>query len=805
MRRNRLIALLMAFAVAISYLPAMAYATDDPEKIPSGEDTVIESDSTDGTEEPVEENEGAGTAVDDETADAPEEVSEDIVAPYADKEELLSLQEQEEEEPESGQIKGRSAIIASSTAEWEKTGSGTVYYAEFPSGYYTASPLYDKYNKSKITAYENANSKRTVTTARVSWIYWHWTFNNQALANDNYNVFINDREGWSEGRNYFNFRDFESSENFSEYDPNGRHDSTPGLCFYHWRNIVEDGSWWWFRIPVYKQTYTDYRKAKTEPGAPVCDKPSPGITTGTITWSEVDDADGYQIEYSTSPNFKNSKKAEVKGGKNCRYKLTGLKPGTTYYIRIRVYIIVDGKTTCLKWGSACRMKTYTKMGNLSSAKWSGLKNCTYTGKARKRLFRIVCNGVTLKEGRDYKVKYKNNTKVGTATVIIKGCGKYFGTIAKTFKIIPKGTKVSKCRGRSGAISVKWKKRSSNCSGYQVRYCTRSDFKNCKKKTVRGKSAGSCTLSGLRANTKYYIEIRTYYIVGKKTYWSGWSKCVAVRTKKAAAGAYRLITSTPTKIGSYYFKKNNGAILRSSSGNSGYTKVMYTRGAVTNGKYILVVESDRYGDNYYLVRYSVSGKNRKVVKKLPYNSSDSLGYWNVSAARGKYILLSRGDGINWRLYVYRYNVRSGKLDKIINDREISGGMNCVSGNYVLCRHYFDTSGIITKPHSLYRITSDGKLKLIMKMGNRADGEFIGKKLYYVKFDGNIDSGQGYVTVSVYSCNRDGKNKVKIQSFQEYYEVGTRLGACNFTSTSCEISISGCRYRVYYSDGELEQIY
>lgn len=42
--------------------------------------------------------------------------------------------------------------------------------------------------------------------------------------------------------------------------------------------------------------------------------------------------------------------------------------------------------------------------------------------------------VTLKKGRDYKLVYKNNTKVGKATLSVVGINKYYGTINKSFRI-----------------------------------------------------------------------------------------------------------------------------------------------------------------------------------------------------------------------------------------------------------------------------------------------------------------------------------------------------------------------------------
>lgn len=41
---------------------------------------------------------------------------------------------------------------------------------------------------------------------------------------------------------------------------------------------------------------------------------------------------------------------------------------------------------------------------------------------------------TLKNGTDFTLSYKNNTALGTATVVLTGKGNYSGTVTKTFKI-----------------------------------------------------------------------------------------------------------------------------------------------------------------------------------------------------------------------------------------------------------------------------------------------------------------------------------------------------------------------------------
>ena len=57
----------------------------------------------------------------------------------------------------------------------------------------------------------------------------------------------------------------------------------------------------------------------------------------TLVWSKKSGAKGYQIQYSTNKKFKNKKSVFVKNGVVTKKKLTKLKKGKTYYIRIRAY------------------------------------------------------------------------------------------------------------------------------------------------------------------------------------------------------------------------------------------------------------------------------------------------------------------------------------------------------------------------------------------------------------------------------------------------------------------------------------
>ena len=141
---------------------------------------------------------------------------------------------------------------------WRTTGNGSHAYASYPSGFDANHALYGKYAKERLTNSESGNNKREVSDGAFSgYIYWHWTFVQGVLPNDNYNVFINEEAGVNGGRDYHIFRAFESTTDAGHTDSRG---ANGGDCFYVWNNDPQDGSWWWYRFAVYRQNYTDYEK-----------------------------------------------------------------------------------------------------------------------------------------------------------------------------------------------------------------------------------------------------------------------------------------------------------------------------------------------------------------------------------------------------------------------------------------------------------------------------------------------------------------------------------------------------------------
>ena len=162
---------------------------------------------------------------------------------------------------------------------------------------------------------------------------------------------------------------------------------------------------------------------------------------------------------------------------------------------------------------------------------------TYTG--RKITFEdmeVRLGDMTLTENVDYKVHYSNNKKVGTAKITIKGTGFYTGTVTKTFKIVPKGTSISKITSSKKVLTVKWKKQSKRMSskritGYQIQIATNSKFtKNKRSFTVKGYKKTSKKIKCPKGKKKYYVRIRTYRTINGKKFYSDWSELKSKKIK-----------------------------------------------------------------------------------------------------------------------------------------------------------------------------------------------------------------------------------------------------------------------------------
>lgn len=164
--------------------------------------------------------------------------------------------------------------------------------------------------------------------------------------------------------------------------------------------------------------------------------------------------------------------------------------------------------------------TYTKKLRLKLSKTSYI----YNGKNAKPKV-TVYNGRKKVSSKYYKVTYKNNKKVGYATVIVKGKGKfakYAGKAAFTIKLKTL-KKPSVKKGAKGTLNVSWK-RDRQATKYVVQYSQSNKFKGKSTKTVTitNNKIGKTVLKGLTGKKNYYVRVRSCKAVNGRKIWSSWS-------------------------------------------------------------------------------------------------------------------------------------------------------------------------------------------------------------------------------------------------------------------------------------------
>ncbi len=189
-------------------------------------------------------------------------------------------------------------------------------------------------------------------------------------------------------------------------------------------------------------------------------------------------------------------------------------------------------TKCSVCGSVSKNTViyYPKTISLSTTSY------TYNGKVKKPSVTVKDSKGKKISSKYYTVTYQSGRKnVGKYSVKITFKGNYSGSKILYFTINPKATALSSVTAKSKGFTVKWKKQTSQTTGYQLQYSTSSKFKSANTVTVSKNKTTAKTISKLKVKKKYYVRVRTYKTVkinGKSTkIYSSWSKVKSVTTKK----------------------------------------------------------------------------------------------------------------------------------------------------------------------------------------------------------------------------------------------------------------------------------
>lgn len=198
------------------------------------------------------------------------------------------------------------------------------------------------------------------------------------------------------------------------------------------------------------------------PETPVTPSPAPDTTVKATAltsltggkkkfkaeWKKSENAQGYQLQYSTDKNFKKGNKAVI--AKTTSITVSKLKENTKYYVRVRAYKKVDGKKVYTSWSKAQSVITAAPPKAAETSK----------AKAGKKQFKI-----TWKKSSDaagYQIQYSTNKnfKKGNKSVTVKGKNTTSVTMKglkakKTYYVRVRSYRVVKVKGKATKIYSSW--------------------------------------------------------------------------------------------------------------------------------------------------------------------------------------------------------------------------------------------------------------------------------------------------------------------------------------------------------------
>ncbi|MBR4555440.1 MAG: hypothetical protein IKO27_07590 [Ruminococcus sp.] len=263
--------------------------------------------------------------------------------------------------------------------------------------------------------------------------------------------------------------------------------------------------------------------------------------TITVKWNKATAGSlAYQIIYDQKEDFDTSSANHTK--KYHTHTVTDLDtlsktlppqnlwPGEIWYVKVRAFITSDGTTGGTRYGTFSPAAKITVKGNVGSVSIP-FGSYTYTGSAIKPELTVKdSRGISIYSKTCYTATYTNNTKVGKATITIKGIGDYQGTLTKTFVIKPKPGTLT-LTTTSGAFKASWTKDAS-ATGYQVQYSKNKEFK---EGTVNTYTVSKNTTTSVNFSSKpksgetWYVRYRAYVTVDGVKY-GNYSTAKSIKVK-----------------------------------------------------------------------------------------------------------------------------------------------------------------------------------------------------------------------------------------------------------------------------------
>lgn len=410
---------------------------------------------------------------------------------------------------------------------------------------------------------------------------------------------------------------------------------------------------------------------------------SKNSTTMDLSWTQVVGVTGYCIYRSTSSGSGFKKVAEIKPASATTWKDSGLKPGSTYYYKIRTY--TEGKSG-RKYGKYSTVATGTTMESpeISSIKsknstqlvisWATVNNAASyeiyratkaDGNYKKiatvaGINRVNYTDKKLTAGKLYYYKVRSIGQVDNTTIYSDYSAIASGRTAK----IPDGLSVKSAD--SNTLRISWKA-DENASGYVITRAASKTGKYTKLATIKDASVNSYDDATVKAGTAYYYKIQANNLNDGIKGQSGYSKAVSGKTVKKTS-ITKIVSNSATRQTITWKKVSgaNGYVIYYSTAKKGtYKKLKTIKSANTTS---CKVSGLKPGTRYY---YKIRTRN-KVNGKTGYGSYSTVrNAWSGEIAE---IAVTGNSGakiqVSWKpvngadsYVVYRANSSKGSYKEI----------------------------------------------------------------------------------------------------------------------------------------------
>ncbi len=345
--------------------------------------------------------------------------------------------------------------------------------------------------------------------------------------------------------------------------------------------------------------------------------------------------------------------------------------------------------------SGVKKLTYSIVGTkMSGVKISGITAKEFTGDAITQNPDLKYKGEKLTLNEDYTITYQNNTNAGTATMIITGIKKYYGTVKRTFAIKPysiknnsgayfeqDATDISVMYAKGGAtpdVNVKFKgHRLIKGKDYTLSYKNHTsvnDGKNSKK-------VPTITIKG-KGNYKDSVK-KTFVIIPGNLRRDGVSVTAADKVWKNKENAYK---SSPT-----LYDMNGKKLVAGVDYSKGYVyKYANAEGAIIGSDDIPPVNSVIYVEVTGVKNYAGStiGTTYRVISRSIKDATVSV---NPQIYTGKRVTITKEDIRSIKIGkavvspdeyeivdgTYKNNIKKGKASVVIRGIGQYGGKKTIS--------------------------------------------------------------------------------------------------------------------------------